>query len=194
MAAHATNGVLTVQRNGHVPVGDGVNGAAPAPAEGRDSSSGRFVAGNRYGKGNPHARRMAALRQAFLSSATEERLKELGEKLLAAALAGDWVAAKLYLGFVIGRPGPAVDIDRLDLDEWKVLNSNPPRAEVLLSLGDLVCAEGASEMLTYRMACANGEQLDERLFGKGVDAISPERRTREVQEAQEDRRARARKR
>jgi hypothetical protein len=100
----------------------------------------------------------------------------------------------LYLGFVIGRPGPAVDIDRLDLDEWRVLNSNPPRAEVLLSLTDLVCAEGASEMLTYRMACANGEQLDERLFGKGVDVISPERRAREVQEAQEDRRARARKR
>jgi hypothetical protein len=87
-------------------------------AEGRDSSSGRFTAGNRYGKGNPHARRMAALRQAFLSAATEERMRELGEKLFAAALAGDWQAAKLFLLFVIGRPSDAVNPDTLDRDEW----------------------------------------------------------------------------
>jgi hypothetical protein len=91
---------------------------APA-AEGRDSSSGRFAAGNRYGKGNPHARKMAALREAFLSAATEERMRELGEKLFAAALAGDWQAAKLLLPFVIGRPAEAANPDALDMDEWK---------------------------------------------------------------------------
>ena len=67
---------------------------APPSPEGRDAPSGRFTAGNRFGKGNPHARRMAALRQAFLSAATEERMRELGEKLFAAALAGDWQAAR----------------------------------------------------------------------------------------------------
>jgi hypothetical protein len=88
-------------------------------AEGRDSSSGRFTSGNRFGKGNPHARRMAAMRQAFLSAATEERMRELGEKLFAAALAGDWQAAKLLLPFVIGRPADAVNPDGLDRDEWR---------------------------------------------------------------------------
>jgi hypothetical protein len=94
-------------------------GAPPEPrAEGRDTSSGRFTAGNRFGKGNPHARRMAALREAFLSAATEERMRELGEKLYAAAIGGDWQAAKLFLLFVVGRPADAVDPDTLDRDEW----------------------------------------------------------------------------
>jgi hypothetical protein len=95
-------------------------GAPPGPkAEGRDTSSGRFTAGNRFGKGNPHARRMAALREAFLSAATEERMRELGETLYAAAVGGDWQAAKLFLLFVVGRPADAVDPDALDREEWK---------------------------------------------------------------------------
>jgi len=61
---------------------------------------------------------MAALRQAFLSVATEERMKALGEKLYAEAVGGDWQAAKLFLLFVIGRPAVAVDPDTLDRDEW----------------------------------------------------------------------------
>jgi hypothetical protein len=94
-------------------------GEAPKPAtEGRDAG-GKFAIGNRFGKGNPHARRMADLRQAFLSAATEERMRELGEKLFTAALAGDWQAAKLLLPFVIGRPTDAVNPDALDIDEWK---------------------------------------------------------------------------
>src|SRR5262245_1360823 len=76
---------------------------APPKPEGRDASSGRFAPGNRFGKGNPHARRMAALRQAFLSAVTEERMRELGEKLFAAAAGGDWQAARLFLLFVVGR-------------------------------------------------------------------------------------------
>jgi hypothetical protein len=93
--------------------------ASPPKAEGRDAPSGRFTVGNRFGKGNPHARRMAGLRQAFLSTATEERMRELGEKLFAAARGGDWQAAKLFLLFVVGRPAAAVNPDTLDRDEWQ---------------------------------------------------------------------------
>ena len=124
--------------------GDGILGEAPlepsataaveAPkpaAEGRDAG-GRFAVGNRLGKGNPHARRMAALRQAFLSVATEERMKALGEKLYAAAVSGDWQAAKLFLLFVVGRPADAVDPDALDRDEWKQSQEWPHPADVFL--------------------------------------------------------------
>jgi hypothetical protein len=120
-------------------VGDGILGAAPlepsataaveAPkpaTEGRDAS-GRFAAGNRLGKGNPHARRMAALRQAFLSVATEERMKALGEKLYAQAVRGDWQAAKLFLLVVIGRPANAVDPDTLDREEWLLCQEWPEK-------------------------------------------------------------------
>src|SRR5262249_60160154 len=88
-------------------------------AGGRGASPGRFTAGNKFARGNPHARRMAALRQAFLSAATEERMRELGEKLFAAALAGDWQAAKLLLAYLAGRPAAAPDPDRLGLGEWR---------------------------------------------------------------------------
>src|SRR5215468_4776030 len=117
---------------------------APVPDqprdEGRDSSSGRFTAGNRYGKDNPHARRMAALGQAFLSAATEERMRELGEKLLAAALAGDWQAAKLLLPLVLGRPADAVNPDTLDVDEWRLRQDCPQLADVIAAAGKLVIA------------------------------------------------------
>src|SRR5262249_43999936 len=93
------------------------------------------VAGNRLGRGNPHARRMAALRQAFLSAATEDRLRELGEKLLTAALAGDWQAAKLYLLYVVGRPAPAVDPDGLDKAEWQLRQEGPETLGELFGAG-----------------------------------------------------------
>jgi hypothetical protein len=105
--------------------------------EGR-GAGGKFAIGNRFGKGNPHARRMAALRQAFLSVATEERMKELGEKLYAAAVGGDWQAAKLFLLFVVGRPADAVDPDTLDRDEWKQSQEWPHPADVFAAFGKVV--------------------------------------------------------
>jgi hypothetical protein len=81
---------------------------------------------------------MAALRQAFLSVATEERMKALGEKLYAAAVSGDWQAAKLLLLFVIGRPADAVDPDTLDRDEWKQSQEWPHGSDVFAALGKVV--------------------------------------------------------
>jgi hypothetical protein len=147
--AATANGVNRLTGDEATPLGPSATAAtptapppAPAPgqprAEGRDSSSGRFTAGNRYGRGNPHARRMAALREAFLSAATGERMRELGEKLLAAALAGDWQAAKLLLPFVLGRPADAVDPDTLDLDEWRLRQDCPRLGDVVEAAGKLV--------------------------------------------------------
>jgi hypothetical protein len=129
------------------PVADGSNGTVPKPATDGRGADGKFATGNKAGRGNPHARRMAALRQAFLSAATEERLKELGEKLYAAAVGGDWIAAKLYLTYVVGRPVDVVDPDRLDLDEWRRLNSNPTAAEVYAAKADLMTAAGAIQFV-----------------------------------------------
>jgi hypothetical protein len=138
-----TNGVNRLASNGIVgaaplePSATAAVEAAKPPTEGR-SAGGRFAVGNRLGKGNPHARRMAALRQAFLSVATEERMKALGEKLYAAAVSGDWQAAKLFLLFVVGRPADAVDPDALDRDEWKQSQEWPHPADVLEAFGKVV--------------------------------------------------------
>src|SRR5262249_20979714 len=122
---------------------------------------------NRLGKGNPHARRMAALRQAFLSAATEERMKEMGEKLLAAALAGDWQAAKLVLLYALGRPVDVVDPDRLDLEEWRQCQEWPD------SLNDPALGFAGQRRIDYAEAVWRIQRLSE--LGQGILVpLSPE--------------------
>jgi hypothetical protein len=152
---------MDAQRNGHAkrpgPDGPAVktvcNGSAPPQAEpGGRAPDGRFAAGNRCAKGNPHHRRMAALRTAFLTAATEERLKALGEKLYAAAVGGDWAAAKLFLLFTLGKPPEPANPDTLDLEEFRLFAANPAKARVLVELLDGVDAGQAADMLAGKRA------------------------------------------
>src|SRR5207247_2048690 len=43
---------------------------------------------------------------------------------------GDLTAAKIALSYVIGKPTPAVDPDRVDLDEWNINRQRPETAAV----------------------------------------------------------------
>jgi hypothetical protein len=109
------------------------NGAPPAT---NHDTSGRFVAGNKCGRGNPFNRRMASLRTSLLQVLTPERMQALGEKLYARALRGDCSAAKLLLLYSVGKPGGVVDPDTLDLQEWLHMVKFPSRAEVLATMLD----------------------------------------------------------
>ena len=96
--------------------------ASPAPVangNGDRHSNGRFAPGNRAGTGNPFARQVASLRQALLDSVTEADLAEVAQALLARAKQGDVAAAKLLLSYLIGKPEPAPDPDKLDHREWQ---------------------------------------------------------------------------
>src|SRR5690606_4555634 len=61
---------------------------------GRDSR-GRFTRGNPGGPGNPHARRTAALKNAFLAEVTEEDLRAVTRRVIEQAREGDLAAARL---------------------------------------------------------------------------------------------------
>jgi hypothetical protein len=112
------------------PSPTGSNGAANGHAtEGRESN-GRFSVGNKLARGNPHARRVAALRKAFLDAATEARMRRVALKLLTMAEAGDVAAARLALEYTLGKPAKAADIDRLDLDEVALLSAAPLVADM----------------------------------------------------------------
>src|SRR4051794_21302899 len=96
----------------------GLNGHAPAPLPpsadgtppgGKDAATGKFLPGNRCGQGNPHYRRLAANRTAFLEAVGPEQVQALAARLLARALAGDAEAARLVLAYAVGRPQPAAD-------------------------------------------------------------------------------------
>lgn len=85
---------------------------------GRDAR-GRFAPGNPGGPGNPFARQVAALRQALVNSVTEEDIQEVMQSLKQQAKEGNWQAAKLFLQYVVGKPQPAPEPDRMDADEWQ---------------------------------------------------------------------------
>jgi hypothetical protein len=77
---------------------------------------------------------VAALRKAFLDTASDERMQQLADKLLQQALAGDVAAAKLFLAYVLGKPSGQIDPDRVDLDEFELLASRPSEPEVLRAI------------------------------------------------------------
>jgi hypothetical protein len=90
----------------------------PAGHGGRDAN-GRFTKGNPGGPGNPFTRRVAEFRAAIVAAATPEKVAAVVAKLEEKALQGDVAAAKLYLAYAVGRPGPAPDPDRLDFEEGR---------------------------------------------------------------------------
>jgi hypothetical protein len=93
-------------------------------------ADGRFIPGNKCSKGNPFARRMAALRSAALEELTADDVRALVRRLHTRALSGDVPAATLLLRYAFGRPPEAIDPDTLDLDEWKKLAAMPAYYEV----------------------------------------------------------------
>jgi hypothetical protein len=97
---------------------------APPPTAGDNTgrdANGRFVAGNRGGPGNPFARRIAEFRKAIVEAATPQKVAAVVAKLEEKALEGDVAAAKLYLAYAIGKPGPMPDPDRLDVEEGRLV-------------------------------------------------------------------------
>jgi len=78
-----------------VTVSDGDNG--------RDAM-GQFAPGNKFGKGNPMLKKVAAWRRALRSAVTGKDIKEVVAALLAEAKSGDVPAARELLDRCLGRP------------------------------------------------------------------------------------------
>jgi len=120
---------------------------------GRDSR-GRFAPGNPGGPGNPHARKVAELRQALVNFVTAEDMKEIALILKEKAKMGNLAAIKLLFQYVLGKPLAATDPDRLDVDEWEKFqeSARPPREmdEVMHRLP----AEVVTELTKIAWPCA----------------------------------------
>ncbi len=80
------------------------HGDQPGRGEG-----GRFLPGNKLGRGNPHARQHAALREALLAAVTPDDLQAVVRGLLEQAKQGNVPAARELLDRVLGRAGPSPD-------------------------------------------------------------------------------------
>ena len=185
---HRTSGHAHRARNGHAPAsrlaesvpplerhvshGDTAE-AKPAaknkakPREGR-TAKGTFAAGNKCARGNPTARKMAALRSALLADLDEERMRKLGKRLYDAAMAGNWLAMKLLLQYAIGKAPEAVDADRLDLEEWRILDAAPTIPQVMRALLDNCDPVKAADILQVTLTQSE-EKFHARLFEKTTD-------------------------
>jgi hypothetical protein len=89
----------------------------PAPDGGRDSR-GRFTKGCKGGPGNPFNRQMAHMRKVLLECISEDDLRQMMQALVLKAKQGDLQALRLVLAYTVGRPGAAVDPDRVDVEEF----------------------------------------------------------------------------
>jgi len=99
---------------------------APSPTgpsgRGRD---GRFLPGNRAGKGNPLAAHVQRLRAALLNAVAPTDLKVVARKLLSLAKAGDVTAARELLQRTLGPPVETDMLERIEALEAVVLDRNP---------------------------------------------------------------------
>ena len=81
---------------------------------GRDAKTGRFVGGNKLGKGNPLAGRAAKIRAELLRVVSPAAARRLAKKLLERAQSGDLAAIRELLDRTVGKPVSADVEDRLD--------------------------------------------------------------------------------
>jgi hypothetical protein len=170
------------------PVADGANGAEPPnttpSANGRTplpdpepkqskpgrDERGKFARGNRIARGNPHARRLAKLREAVLAVADERAIRCVISRLQQAE-AGCVASAKLFLSYALGLPRKVVNPDTLDHEEWQHVLAAPSRSELSERLIDTVPVEDALSIVEgYLAQTTTDERWENRitLFVKNV--------------------------
>ena len=125
--------------------------SSPGLEEGKKErdDAGRFAEGNKGGPGNPFNRKVALLKKWLIEEVTEERIKNIGNKLMEMAEEGCVPAARVLFQYVLPK---SVEPDRVDMDEWDILKQagglfnelpgmmNKPEAELPLKMVSLDCA------------------------------------------------------
>lgn len=88
------------------------------------NEKGRFVPGNKAGKGNPYARHIGQLRAALMRAVTPLDVQEIIASLVKAAKGGDINAARIILERTLGKPLEADIIERLENLESAIEGKN----------------------------------------------------------------------
>lgn len=109
--SESTHTVPTSGISSSIPVPEPEDSPLTSAGDGRDPTTGRFVRGNRAGRGNPLARRVAQLRSELLKTSTRAKMRAGIEKLWAQFAEGDCASARLILGYCLGPP-EALDLIR----------------------------------------------------------------------------------
>lgn len=90
---------------------------------GKDSA-GRFAKGNRLGKGNPLAGRAAKIRAELLRMSTKASVREICQKLIEGAKAGDLAFIREWFDRCSGKPTDIITEERLAKLEQAITERN----------------------------------------------------------------------
>lgn len=160
-----------------------VSGGEKRPPD-QDAKSGRFLPGNRAGKGNPNLKRGKELRAAVREAVSPDELKAVLRELLKLAQGGDINAGRLLFSYVLGRPREqdAGDVISLDLPRIESAeNLAAAGGKVLEAVGagqiDLSTARGIGELLATAARLFELSEVERRLrLLEGADEMEPDRR------------------
>jgi hypothetical protein len=146
---------------------------SPAGNGDRDLKSGRFIAGNQCGRGNPVHRRLAANRSLLLATVSTDELRDLFRDLYRRALAGDNDACRIILGYMVGKPKEAVSEDDNDLDEWSKADAMPSLCRVWARMLESITPQQALQLLQDALKTRSGQGIkdlkpidNERVIGE----------------------------
>ena len=81
----------------------GARSITTEPSTNGRTAKGQFAKGNPGGPGNPHAKRVAGLRQALLEAVSEDDLRAIAKTLVKKAKGGDLPAIRELLNRVLGK-------------------------------------------------------------------------------------------
>jgi hypothetical protein len=92
-----------------------MNEQAPqTPAGNGRDNAGRFGKGNKVGKGNPMNRKAQQIRNALLSAATAQDVRDICAKLIDGAKGGDLQFIREWLNRVVGVPVASDILERIE--------------------------------------------------------------------------------
>lgn len=83
--------------------------------DGNRDGQGRFIKGNKAGRGRPIGSRVDSLRRALLEAVSADDIIEIIRALIVRARGGDVGAAKMVLSYVLGNPTAFDIIERQGL-------------------------------------------------------------------------------
>ena len=125
----------------------------------------------RFAPVNPYARKVAALRMAFLDAVSEQDVREMTYLIVFNAKAGSLEWLKFLFQYAIGKPRHAVDPDTLDVQEFRALQAASVSADAVekvcngapVGVALEVCRqEHAAREAELRTAMATNERPRER--------------------------------
>jgi len=154
-------------------------------ANGHDTN-GRFGKGNEFGANIPYARHVASLRTALAESVTPDDVRAIAARLVESSRNGDNTATKLLFQYVLGKPQPAVDPDRLAIEAFRTLQQSAVPPELVAHLAGGVPLPLVLELVPLLLAAKAGE-LGSYIQGECERMDAKERRREERRQARAER-------